>query len=375
VKISLISLLVGLNIMAAPYVGNPDFRGYLNYLSQNGDPGGNASVALQYVGNDGQLSNPKVMTSSGDAMQNWVNDQYSKYQGLNAPLSASAPAAGDPNTAAYYDDTARQLQGQMGQLDPQQAIGLQNIANSYNLQGNRLDQQKAAAQRDYNTGVQQNTQSYLNNRNGIMSNTSANANALQRLLGINGSGNSSAAYEQAPYAAALQGSTQLNGAQTTFGNNQSSLDTNWQDTQRGYGNAFEDLNNQKYQQENSLRASIAQARAGLLDKIAQASTNAGLARGQNYAQAAAGRAPYQSQIDSLLSQITQLGSQYSNPVMRTADVAYQAPNLGNYFLNGGQAQAAQSQQAQGGAAADISPTFLGLLSGQQRDQFGNLITA
>jgi hypothetical protein len=249
-------------------------------------------------------------------------------------------------------------------------LDLQNIANSYNLQGNRLDQQKAAAQRDYQTGVQQNTQSYLNNRNGIQSNTRANANALQRLLGINGSGNSSAAYEQAPYAAALQGSQQLNQAQTTFGNNAGSLDTNWQDTQRGYGNAFEDLN-QKYTQENSLRASIAQARAGLLDKIAQATTNAGLARGQNYAQAAGARAPYQSQIDSLLSQITQLGSQFASPVMRTPDVSYQAPNLSNYFLNGGQAQAAQSQQAQGGAASDISPTFLGLLSGQQRDQFGN----
>jgi hypothetical protein len=252
------------------------------------------------------------------------------------------------------------LQNQLDQLDPSLQTGLGNIGNSYNLQANRLDQQKAVGQRNYNTGVQQNDQSYANNRNGIATNTRANTTALQRLLGMNGAGNSSASYELAPYAAGLQGSTQLNQAQQVYGNNRNSLDTSWGDTQRSYTNSLEDLNNQRYQQENGLRSSIAQSRAQILNQMGQASGNP-----QQYA----------SQVNDLLSQITQLGQQYQNPVLRSADVSYAAPTTSNYFLNGGQAQAAQGGQLQGGAASDLNPTFLNLLAGGQRDPYGNLIAA
>lgn len=358
--------------MATPYIGNNDYRGYLNYLGQNGDT--QASNLLGLVGNDGNFNNgTQFLAPLSSSVLDYNKNAYSTWQqAQQAPLNNSVAQQSDPNTAAYYNDQASQLQGQIGNLDGQMNVGLQNIGNSYNLQGNRLDQQKAASQRNYDTSTQQNDQSYSNNRNGIMQNTRANATALQRLLGINGSGNSSAAYEQAPYAAALQGSQQLNQAQTTYGNNQTGLNNNWQDTLRGYTNAWEDLNNQKYQQENNLRSSIAQTRASLLDKIGQAKTNAGMAMGQSFATAAAARNPYQNEVNSLLQQITQLGSQYANPVMRTADVSFNTPTLANWFVNGQQAQAAAPQQAQGGAASDVSPTFLGLL-GQQRDQFGNII--
>jgi hypothetical protein len=110
-----------------------------------------------------------------------------------------------------------------------------------------------------------------------MSNTRATSNALQRLLGLNGAGNSSAALEQAPYAAGLQGNQNLNAAQQNYSTNTTRLKTSKEDADRGFKNAYEDLDTQKYGQENSLRSTIAQTRAGLLDKIAQAGVNKNLA--------------------------------------------------------------------------------------------------
>jgi hypothetical protein len=285
---------------------------------------------------------------------------YEAQLSAQAPSQSSGPVTDPAVTAAAAADARARasslgvLNSQLGQLDPQQAIGLQNIANSYNLSSNRLNEQKATNERDYNTSTGQNNQSYSNNRTGILNNTRNQANALQRLLGINGAGNSSAAYEQAPYLAGQQGTQQLTGAQQTFSNNQSALDTNWQDAQRQYSNAFDDLGRQKFQQENGLKQSIAQSRAGLLGQIANIN---------------GGGNDYQSQIGSLLNQITQLGNQYANPVMKEANVSYQAPNLSNYFLNTNLGQGAAPAQAAGGAASELSPTFLGLL-GDRRDQFG-----
>lgn len=291
-----------------------------------------------------------------------------KYYYSDGSAAASARAVQEAaDTAAWYNDQANQLQNQIGQLDRQQEIGLGNIGNSYNLGRNRLDQQKGVARRDYDTGVQNNQRSYLNTRNGIMQNSRATTNALQRLLGINGAGNSSAAFEQAPYAVGLQASQNLSGAQNTYGTNYQSLDTGWQDTERSYNNSVQDLDNQKYQQENSLRSGIAQTRASLLDKIANARVQAKVAGGASYESARAARTPFQEQINSLLGQITGYGQQYANPVLRTGDVAYKAPELGQYNL--GQFGIGNGQQAPG-AQSDLNPAFLGLLNREDERQGG-----
>lgn len=270
-----------------------------------------------------------------------------------ASIAASRAAAED---ATINNGLIGQLQGQINQLDPTQAKGFENIASSYNLQGNRLRDQNAVAKRNYEQGVQQNTQSYLGNRNGILTNTRATTNSLQRLLGINGAGNSSAAYEQAPYAAGLQGSQQLNEAQQVYGQNAGKLDTSWQDTQQSYSDSLKDLDRQKYQQENSLRSSIANTRAGLLGRMGEI-------------QKAPSR--YTGQINDLLAQITQLGQQYEQPIKAAPGVAFQTPDQASYLLNQNRGPAPQAQA--GGAASDLNPTFLGLLADKERDPYGRVI--
>lgn len=280
------------------------------------------------------------------------------FTGNPPPTAAPDPYAQYGGYAGYQQYQATQaqkaqLQTQLNQLDPQQNIGLQNIGNSYNLSANRLDQQNAEAHRNYDTQVAQNGQNYASTRNGINSNMFATNNSLQRLLGLNGSGYSSAAFEQVPYAVALQGSQNLNQAQQTYAKNGSSLDTSWQDTQRSYKNSFDDLNNQRYQQENGLKSSIAQTRANLLSQL----------------QSADGSTAHQGQINDLLSQITNYGNQYASPVIRTADLSFAAPNLGDYTL--GQNPNIQNNV---GGTSDVSPSFLNVLT-QKRDAFGNPTTA
>lgn len=304
---------------------------------------------------------PTVGLGSGSA----ANEADPSYTAPSSIYGGSAAAAvqSDPDTAAYYQDMMNQLNGQNGRLDGQLNTGLSNLQSSYNTQANRLGESQAVANRNYDTQTQQNMQGYSNSRTGIMNNTRATSNALQRLLGLNGAGNSSAALEQAPYAAGLQGSQNLNAAQQNYSTNMTNLKTSKEDADRGFKNAHEDLNNQKYSQENSLRSSIAQTRAGLLDKIAQAGSNKEMAMGKSYAQAQAARTPYQEQINSLLDQITGLGNQFANPVLKAADVAYKQADLGDYSL-GNQAQI----QNQGGGAGNLDPTFLTLLTQKDKER-------
>jgi hypothetical protein len=312
---------------------------------------------------------PKPAAKTGGA----ANDAGT-YDPTSAPLyngswtggggiaTAAAPSS-DPDTAAYYQDMMNQLQGQNGRLDGQLNTGLSNLQSSYNTQANRLGESQAVANRNYDTQTQQNMQGYSNTRNGIISNTRSTNNALQRLLGLNGAGNSSAALEQAPYAAGLQGSQNLSQAQQNYSTNMTGIKTAKEDADRNFKHAYEDLDSQKYQQENSLRSTIAQTRASLLDKIAQAGSNKEMALGKSYSQAQATRTPYQQQINSLLDQITGLGSQYANPVLRAQDVALKQADLGDYSL-GKQAQI----QNQGGGAGNLDPTFLTLLTQKDKER-------
>lgn len=344
-------------------------------------PGGVREPA-QIGSKPGDFFNTQGQTQSGyDATGRPLPDNSSTTGGNEATTGdigqpnvtgGATQPVGDAATAAYYDDAVRSLESQIARLDDQQRIGLENVLNSYNRGRNRLSEQRGIAERDYGTNRDRNVNNYLGARNGIMQNTRATANALQRLLGLNGAGYSSAALESAPYAAALQGTQNLSGAQRTYGDNEASLATAWGDTERGYNNSVEDLDSQRYQQENNLRSSIAQTRASLLDRISQGKIQAGMARGENYQTAAAGRGDYQSQIDSLLDQITGYGRQYANPVLNTGNVSYKAPTQAQFSLD---RFAAPTPTNNSGAQSDLSPTFLGLLTGQQgeRDEYGNLI--
>lgn len=264
---------------------------------------------------------------------------------------------------AILNDQQRVINEQIGRLDPTLNVGLGNINNSYTNSLNRLDQQKAVANRDYDTGTQDTIKGYQSSRNQVATNVRGRENALQRLLGLAGSGNSSAAQDAVPYAATLEGTQQLAPVQQTYGINRRNLDTNWEDTLRNYQNSQQDLAAQKFQQEQSLRSSIAQTRADLLSKLSTLGVQRAQAQGGDVNAAIAAQGGTQAEINNLLNQIVNLGNQYANPVLRTADLAFQAPELGKYNL-GPQGEIATSAPG----SDNIDPTFLPVLNEKDKQQ-------
>lgn len=323
--------------------------------------GGQATTNTGRVGYTTSALSPLTQGAYGSALVNSGNVSGSSGSGSGSSGSGS----GTTGSGNYVGSSGNGLSAsgnlaaalaaydaQLNNLDTTQSNGLSNIANGYNTSLNQLNSQEGSAQNDYNTQTQQNAQGYLNNRNSILTNTQAQANSLQRLLGMNGAGNSSASLESAPYAAALQGTQNLNDAQQTNNNNVYSLNKNWNDTQNSYNNALTNLNQQRYANENSLKSSIASTRATLLgDKDQAGGTN-----------------NYSGQISGLQSQIANLSNQYANPVMQTQGVSYSGPTLSQYTL--GNTAAATAAPTAG--TSDVATPFLATLAQGKQQQQGQL---
>lgn len=244
--------------------------------------------------------------------------------------TGSSSSAANPDAVTYYNDQIGQLNNQIAQLDPQLQVGEGNINNAFDQQNKQLALNESQAQRDYNTNR---TNTLTDRQTAVNSaNTSVrdNLGALLRMLGIAGSGNSSASSVLAPYAAARQGNQQVGQINQTAERNLSALDTNWGDYEQNLGISRADLANQRANQLNSLQAGINQTRAQLLDTLAGLITAKGQAGGQSYTAASAAGQPYVSKANSLMGTIADLSRQAENPVLQAAPVAYTPPALSSY---------------------------------------------
>lgn len=326
--------------MALPYIGNPDYRGYLNYLGSSGDT--KAKTLLNYVGNDavwGQSGVPlqgKVIKDLKGYNENLYN-QYNGllYGGQNGSTStggtsgadAAAEAQAKADEQAYWADQIGNVDSQLGRLGKQEQVGRKNIGSSYGSAFNRLLGDKNITERDYTTKKTQTTQDNITAKTGIDSSVRNKNTSLQRMLGARGAGNSSAAQILAPYAAAIEGSKQRTSVNTAFGRNIQGLDTAWGDYERDWNTSSEDLKAQRDSQLNQLLGGISSTKAGLLEQKANAEVQRRQAAGESYTQARAARSPYLSRINELMSKIDSLGI---NPTFTPKTAAYRAPDLASY---------------------------------------------
>lgn len=317
-----------------------------------GIPGVNAGASALIGGVD-----KLVPGSPGQTLANNINNPNINYQGqanptfnfatagtgVKQPTAASTPLnAGGANPdgstnvgvaapdLSSYDQGINELQGGLTQLDPQAAVGHQNILDAYTTAYNTLLGQKAQAQQQYTTNKNTEGQNYVTDKNTIGAGVGSAINSAERLLGSRGAGSSSAALFNAPQAAARQGSLERNAAGQTFSQNNQSLDQGWGDFNNNWNTSATGLGTQRDQQNNALDSSIAQNRANLLQQIAGLQTQRAAASGMTTAQAVAAGQPYINQANTLLSQATNLGLNYANPVIQATPVQYQAPSLASY---------------------------------------------
>lgn len=142
------------------------------------------------------------------------NEQAGGSAQLNSYSSGAGGGGATPQidhaSIALFDQAMGQANKGLGRLDNQLAIATSNVNNDYTTNLNRLLGAKARTERDYTQNKDDTTKDNMMARSDIDFQTGQRANSLQRLLGARGAGNSSAARTAAPYAAALEGTQQLN---------------------------------------------------------------------------------------------------------------------------------------------------------------------
>lgn len=355
--------------MATPYIGNNDFRGYLNYLGQNGDP--QAAYALQYTGNNGKIDNGNLLQyisgpggSADDAQaQNAARDYVAKaYQGfqeqnggrLGAATVASSGAA--PVDTSSYDQGIQNTQAAIGRLGDQLNSGNGAIDTSYTNALNQLLLGKNQSQATYNSNKQSSAQGYVAAKNTIGANAGNSLSGLERLLGSKGAGGSSAATIAAPDAVTRAATLQRNDATNTFGQNQQSLDTNWNNYLTGYNNSVSGAGAQRDQQKQQEQQTIEGNRASLLQSLGTLFGQKAAATGGNGTAAAQ---PYLDQANGILGSIA--AAPAPAPVSYNT-AAYTAPSLASYTTSPTAAPTAGSQAP----GSDYTSPFLAALLGKQK---------
>lgn len=270
---------------------------------------------------------------------------------------------GNAAEAALYDQAIQQAQAGIGTLDQQRQVGIDNVTGDYTNNLNRLLNAKNTTQQKYEGNVANTRVDNTKARSNVDFETGQRANALQRLLGSEGAGFSSASRVAAPYAAALEGTQQLNQVGDAFKENMGALDTSWGDYQTNWNQSKDDLEAQKVNQLRNVDLDVNTRRSSLLQTIAQLQAQKQQALGAAPGAITAAAQPYLNQVNQLASEAVGLGRNYFGKV-NVADPTYQAPDLSKYDYDArsqiGTAQNAQQQT--------VSPYLSVLLGNKDRKQ-------
>lgn len=317
----------------------------------------------------GEQNNVQAGTTEGAITRNadgsmsiYANGSWQPYNsvlgdGAGGGTTTTTTGTGGGSTTDYgaiadSQSLIDQYNSGLARLGGQRTTGFNNILAEYNKQYTGLNDKKAVDLRDYTTKKDQTLQDFQNSKNQISSGVRNQQNSMQRLLGSYGAGSSAASELLVPFLAAKMGTAQREQVGQTYGRNLSGLDTAWDDTDRAYKGAYEDLASQKTTQERDYEAKVAQQEADYRSKIAEQQAAQVYARTGNAAQARAIIAAAQPTINDLYAKIDALAA---NPSFSIKDFKYQAPDLAQY--NYEKPGLPSSQQAD--LPANTNPAFWG----------------
>jgi hypothetical protein len=306
----------------------------------NGQPTNNTTVPTKKA-NTSSPMNPAAPTTT-----------------YTASSTPAAPAY-DQNVVSQYDTAVNSAQSALNRLPTQLGIATGNVNRQYTVNQNELNSTKNQANNSYTQSGQQNQQSFRTDKNAIADKSSQGLQGLLRMLGAYGAGGSSDARYVAPQAVATQASQERAGAGQTYAQNQSGLDTNWNNFLLQDTNSRHKLEDWRTQQINDAKAQSETTKQDLLSKLADLIGQRAAYKGGSYQGAAQ---PYVDQANALGASIDNLAK--INPTYNGVTPVYNAPALSDYTLG----QGSGAQLAQNAAEQQASP-YLSLLLGQ-RDKNG-----
>lgn len=277
------------------------------------------------------------------------------FNGLTLIDNPSAPAqttalqstdgTGSAADIASYDQAINSTNAQLDNLSPEYNNLLQGAANRYQTTINSLEAAKANTDKTYRTNKDTNAQDYVKGKSTIRANTGSAISGIDSVLGSRGGGGQ-AAGDYATLLASRAGTNQLNEAGTTFGKNEQSLDTGYNDFTTAYNSNKTNAELQKEADQNAATADIQQRRASILQSLADLFGRKTAAAGGN---AVAASQPYLNEANSLLASSTRLSA--PKPVAAQTPLTYTPPSLASYTTN------PTTVTAGGNGATDTSVPF------------------
>lgn len=338
------------------YKGNNDFRGF---LAAN-NPG-----LLKFTGNDGNINGQDYLRATGQNMlQNnaqeninhmratvgslfnrWKNNQVQPPEdggggggtvwvgngtsgggsGYSAQAAAESKAKAD--AIAQYDETVRSANDAMAGLGHQQAVGEHNINQDINRQRNKLDANFNQSRGLYDMNTNDAITNNRNTRQQIAENAREQTRGLQQIFAAGGAGDSSFSKIVAPFEVGKAATRQQSAVQDAYAKNRRDLDINWNNVKNAYDENVNELNANRENRLNRLRAEVEGTRNDLAEKIRQANIGKSTANGQGLAAAIASQDGARREINDRRNNITNLGKDVA---VAMKDVGWKAPKLESY---------------------------------------------
>lgn len=345
--------------MALGYVGNNDFRGYLNYLAQNnnGQPGdAQAYNALQFTGNDGGINSDWVRQYTAGSTGNPADDQasydsfMSKYQpyvtqrynewnsangnGLGASTDRASSGGSTGGTSSnqqdldYLNNQSSLYDRLLQSLKSTESSGLQKLDQSKIEAENKAKLQQERALRDFSVKREDTTRAKQNALGQVDTNARTLSDSMRRIIGM-AAGSGASANLAANSAVARQASQQRNNVMSGYAANDRDLSTAENDTNVDFESLLQDIANQRKQKEEEFRAGLAQQEQGIVQSQGEIAAERARLQGGNTLSA---MKPYQDRYFGLQTNIDQLPAQFATNVS-ARDLNVKTPQLRDYLVD------------------------------------------
>lgn len=217
------------------------------------------------------------------------------------------------NTIGQWEDELAYINSKLSNLDAARKTAQNTINDNFNIQDQRLDQQKAVADQRYNRHRNETKRSFMENRDANAAQSRDMYQSIMRLLGRGGAGSSSTANILAPHAIAQDSSKKNALIADTYRKDVEDIDEAANQAQVDYDNKKFDLSKWKKDQERDLNADTEAKRSDFLTKKAKAETNLGLARGDSWRRARSAANPTIAEREQVDPAISTLADSYRTP--------------------------------------------------------------